>query len=109
MKKKTLTEREYQKEVVKKIKEYVKPYDGDVIKNNPKQLQGIADWSVLANGKYALLEIKRDAKAPHRPNQDYRIERQKSRGAYASFLYPQNEDEVIDGLLDYLGIEKGEK
>lgn len=102
-------ENEYQAGVIKKLKDLVKPIDGEVIKLNPKQIQGIPDWEIIANGKYALLEIKRDKDAGHRPNQDYYIEKHSKRGAFTSFMYPENEEQVISGLKKYFDLEDDEK
>lgn len=53
-----------------------------------------------------MLEVKTHAKAPHRPNQDYYINMFKSHG-YADFIYPEVELDVIEDMVDYLGLTGG--
>lgn len=73
-----------------------------VIKNDPTYLQGIPDLTVIYGGKCALLEVKRDAKANHRPNQDYYIKVIRDQGGYASFIYPENADSVLKETKAFL-------
>lgn len=66
-----------------------------VIKNDPTYLQGIPDLTVIYGSRCALLEVKRDAAASHRPNQEYYVKVIRDQGGYASFVYPENVDSVL--------------
>ena len=73
----------------------------DVVKNDAGYTQGFPDLTVfLANGKWALLECKKDEHAPLRPNQAFYISKMGDAG-FARLIYPQNELEVIDELYKY--------
>lgn len=68
-----------------------------VIKNDPTYIQGIPDLLVLYNDTWAALECKRSSRASHRPNQDYYVKRMDNM-SFAAFIFPENEDEVIEAL-----------
>ena len=44
-----------------------------VVHLDPNEIQGIPDLLVLYENKWAALEGKKSANAPHRPNQDYYV------------------------------------
>lgn len=73
-----------------------------VIKNDPKVRQGLPDFLILYQDKWAMLEVKKDPTAKHRPNQDYYIE-QFGKMSFASFIDPTTEEEVLDALQAALG------
>ena len=68
-----------------------------VMKNDPNDIQGIPDLLVLYEDKWAALEVKKTKNAHHRPNQDYYIDKMNDM-SYATFVYPENEEEVFNGL-----------
>ena len=68
-----------------------------VIKNDPTYIQGLPDLLVLYKNHWAALEVKKSAKASHRPNQDWYIEHMQEM-SFASFIYPENKEEVLDAL-----------
>ena len=68
-----------------------------VLKNDPTYIQGIPDLTVLWNGKWALLECKRESKASVRMNQPYYIQKGKEM-CFGAFIYPENEEEVLHDL-----------
>lgn len=88
-------ESKFQKEVKDDIR---KRLPGSlVLKTDPNEIQGIPDLLILHKDKWAMLEVKRAANAPHRPNQDYYIEKM-GELSYASFIYPENKEEILDEL-----------
>lgn len=90
------TENIYQRSLIKRLKEEI---PGCIIlKNDPNYIQGIPDLLLLVGDRWLALEVKRSASAPHRPNQDYYIDRMNEMSA-AYYVYPENEDEVIDEIL----------
>lgn len=64
---------------------------------DPNEIQGIPDLLILYKNKWAVLEGKKDAKASVRPNQEYYVDLM-DRMSFASFIYPENKDEVLDAL-----------
>jgi hypothetical protein len=52
---------------------------------------------ILYKDKWAILEAKRSKNEKHRPNQDYYID-MFGEWSYASFVYPENEEEVLNEL-----------
>jgi hypothetical protein len=71
-----------------------------VLHLDPNEIQGIPDLLVLYKNKWAVLEGKKHATASHRPNQDYYDGVMNSMG-FASFIYPENKDRVLDELYLY--------
>lgn len=85
----------FQAQLIKDIKQL---FPGSVVlKNDANYLQGFPDLLVLYEGKWAALECKRTSSAHHQPNQDYYIQKLKGM-SYASFICPENRDEVINEL-----------
>ena len=68
-----------------------------VQKENEQYRQGAPDLLILFKDKWAALETKRSKDAPHRPNQGYWVERM-DKMSYASFIYPENEEQVFKEL-----------
>lgn len=98
--KKYATEAEYQSDLKKKLKK-IYP-QAIIIKNDPIDLQGVADLSIIDGPKGALLEVKISKDAKHRPNQDYYVDRQNERGGFGRFIYPENEEEVLRELDEFM-------
>lgn len=77
-----------------------KQYPGcKVLKLDANDVQGMPDLLILYEDKWAALEVKRCARATHRPNQDYYVN-QLNQMSFAAFIFPENEDEVF-GKLDW--------
>ena len=86
------------------IKEIKKLLPGSyILKNDPLYIQGIPDLLILYKNKWELLECKRSAKEKHQPNQEYYIEKF-GEMSFASFIYPENKEEVLRGLQQALGV-----
>ncbi|HAU84913.1 MAG TPA: hypothetical protein DCW90_05255 [Lachnospiraceae bacterium] len=91
-------ENDFQKDLIKELKEM---FPGSIIlKNDPNYKQGIPDIVLLNEDGWALLEVKRNAKATHRPNQDYYVDKANKMQQYGSFIYPENKEEVCNGIQE---------
>lgn len=90
-----MREGDYQRKLKKKIQEMLPGCY--VLKNDSSWLQGVPDLTVLYDEKWATLEVKKSAKEPHQPNQDRHVERMRSL-SFSSFIFPENEKEVLDEL-----------
>ena len=64
---------------------------------DPNEIQGIPDLLILYKDKWAVLEGKKTADASVRPNQRYYVGLMNDM-SFASFIYPENKDEVLDAL-----------
>ena len=79
-------------------KELYKRFPGCVIlKNDPNNIQGFPDLTILYKGRYALLEVKASKNAKRQPNQEYYVEVHNSE-AFAAFVYPENVEGVLNDL-----------
>lgn len=93
-------ESDFQAELIRTLKS---EFPGCVVlKNDANYLQGFPDLLILHNRNWGALECKKGAKASHRPNQDYYIQKL-GQMSYASFIYPENEKEVLDELHQAFG------
>lgn len=75
-----------------------------VMKLDSGYLQGIPDLLVLNEGRWATLEVKKNDRASHQPNQDYYVNKM-NKMSFSRFISPENEQEVISDMDTYL---KGE-
>lgn len=88
-------ERDYQAGLIKRIE---KNFPGClVLKNDTSYLQGIPDLSIFWKDRWAVLEVKKDAKSDKQPNQDYYVGLLNEM-SFSAFIYPENEEEVLDAL-----------
>lgn len=94
-------ERVFQKDLVKEIKEKLKGCI--VMKNDSSYIQGIPDWIILFKDKWALLEVKKSAKARKQPNQEYYVNKANAM-SFARFIFPENKDEVLRDLFSFFGL-----
>ena len=91
----TKLESKFQKELIDEIKEQ---FPGCVVmKNDSGYIQGFPDWTILYKDKWAVLEAKREKNAPKQPNQPYYVEKLNDM-SYSRFVYPENKEEVLNGL-----------
>ena len=68
-----------------------------VLKNDSGLVQGIPDLVVFCGDRWAMLEVKVSERSRVQPNQEYYIDLFDGMG-YASFIYPENEEAVLDDL-----------
>lgn len=94
-------ESKYQKELIRKLQDIF--IGCIVVKNDPNYIQGIPDLLILYKDKWAALECKRNGKASHRPNQDYYVSKMEEM-SFAAFIFPENEEFVLNRLKRYFGI-----
>jgi len=90
-----MREAEFQSKLIKKLKLI---FPGcTVLKNDTSYSPGVPDLTVLYNDKWAMLEVKASSTATERPNQRYYVD-QMNAASFAAFIYPENEEEVLDGI-----------
>lgn len=90
-----MLENKFQGNLIKKLKN---EFPGCIVlKNDSSYLQGVPDLTIFYKDKWATLECKKSANARHQPNQDYYVE-QMNEMSFSRFIYPENEQEVLDEL-----------
>lgn len=90
-----MSEADYQNKLIKKLGLL---FPGCVVlKNDSGYLQGVPDLTVLYEDKWALLEVKVNAKARKQPNQQHYVDKF-SEMSFAAIIYPENEEDVLDAL-----------
>lgn len=90
-----MLESKFQAKLIKEIKER---FPGCVVlKNDSSYLQGVPDLSIFYKDRWAMLEVKQSAKASHRPNQSYYVDKMNEM-SFSRFVFPENKDEVLDEL-----------
>lgn len=90
-----MQERVYQGKLIKKIKDRFP--GATVLKNDSAYLQGIPDLTVMQGKHWGMLEVKVSADAPVQPNQQHYVD-SLNKQSFAAFIYPENEEEVLDAL-----------
>lgn len=93
-----MRENEYQRKLIKKIKD--KYPDCIIMKEDANYIQGIPDLIVLNKNKWATLECKVSENEHHQPNQDYYVEKMNKMG-FSRFIFPENEKIVLEELDNY--------
>lgn len=96
-----MAENKFQAGVIKEIKARL-PFV-IILKNDAGYRQGFSDLSILYEDKWALLECKDYATAPHQPNQDTYVSIG-SEWSFARFIYPENKEEVLNELYAFFGV-----
>lgn len=80
------------------VKELKSRFPGCIVLHaDPNEIQGIPDLVVLYEDTWVALEGKKSAKASHRPNQDYYVEKMNEM-SYAAFIYSENKEEILNEL-----------
>lgn len=91
----TKRESKFQKEFIDKVKAR---YPGSVaLKNDSSYIQGFPDWTILYEDKWAVLEMKKERGARKQPNQEYYVDKL-NKMSFSRFVFPENEEEVLDDL-----------
>lgn len=95
----TILESKFQHYLIEKLKDELPGVI--ILKNDSEYIQGFPDLLILYNENWAALETKPHKNASIQPNQDFWIENL-SRMSFASFIYPENEKEILDELYKTL-------
>jgi hypothetical protein len=103
MARKTKKESDFEADFMERLDSEM-PEPGFWIKGNSAMRQGVPDRMYLNGPHWAALEFKKDSKAPPEPNQPYYVEKL-GKMSYASFVTPENADEVISGIREAFGAE----
>lgn len=90
-----MLERRYQAELIKRIR--IRFPGCVLLKNDSNYMQGMLDWILLWEDRWAMLEVKADENSPEQPNQRYYVE-QLNEMSFAAFIHPGNEEEVLDEI-----------
>lgn len=94
-----MLESEYQSGLIKRIANRLPGCRIEINQSNSATyIQGFPDLTVYHGPHWALLEVKVSARAKRQPNQQYYLDLYSEQGVFASFIYPENEEEVLDAL-----------
>lgn len=96
-----MRENQYQSDLIKRIKKQIP--ESVIIVLDPRYIQGVPDLLILFLDKWVALEVKRSKTSPKQPNQEYYVSRLNEM-SYASFIYPENESEVINEIKYAFGL-----
>jgi len=96
-----MNESAYQRKLIKKIRDLLPGCM--ILKNDPSYMQGVPDIIILFETQWAMLEIKRAVDANTQANQEYYITLLDEM-SYASFIYPEIEEAVLDDLQRSFGV-----
>ena len=90
-----MREADFQRNLKKEIKQR---FPGCVVmKNDPNDIQGIPDLSILYKDRWAMLECKANSKSKYRPNQERKIS-QLNEMSFCRTITPENKEEVLDDM-----------
>ena len=88
------------------IKELKNIFEGcAILKNDANYLQGICDLVIFFGTHWAMLECKASKDSHRQPNQEYYVNKFNEM-SYASFVYPENKDQVINDLKKIFEIKE---
>lgn len=92
-----LKESIFQKKIIDEIKQKFANSQVYISKLDSGYTQGVPDLLILIDDFWAMLENKKSAKASHRPNQEYYVNKFENM-SFARFIFPENKDEVLKAL-----------
>lgn len=98
-----MAESRYQAQLIRRLK---RMFPGcEILKNDARYLQGILDLTIFWEDRWAMLEVKASETSPEQPNQEYYVEKM-NRMSFASFIFPENETEVLAALHEAFTSER---
>ena len=92
-----MREGKFQSDLIKEIEDRI---PGSIVTKVEPYIQGIPDLLVLFENKWAMLECKKSERDRYnnlRPNQEYYVDLLNDM-SFASFIYPENKEEVLSDL-----------
>lgn len=90
-----MRENQYQKQVIRDV---VRRFPGAIVlKNDPNYIQGIPDLTVLLDGFWAFLEVKRSKSASYRVNQTWYLDRANEM-SFGARISPETHEEILDEM-----------
>lgn len=92
-------ERDFQGDLIPQLKKMFP--NCFVLKNDPNYRQGIPDLTILWGTRWGMLEVKKSASEPYRPNQEIYLE-MASEQSWSATIYPENKDEVLEELYHFM-------
>jgi hypothetical protein len=94
-----MLENVYQVKLIKRLREL---FPGCfILKNDTSYIQGVPDLTILYQDRWGVLEVKVSARAKVQPNQEFYVS-ELNRMSFAAFIYPENEEEVLNDLAGVL-------
>lgn len=97
------SEGDYQAHVIRRLSSLFP--EAIILKNDSSYIQGIPDLTILWRDHWAMLEVKLSIDSPERPNQSHYVQ-MADEMSFAAFIYPENEEAVIDALQSAFGISR---
>lgn len=76
-----------------------------IVKLDSGEYQGIPDLLILWGPQWAILEAKRSADAPYRPNQKWYINLFNEM-SFSSAIFPENKEAVLNDLQQAFGARR---
>lgn len=95
-------ENAYQAHIIERLK---KEFPGSIVTKIYPYVQGIPDVAIFYDDRWGVLECKREKDAERQANQEFYVNKMNDM-SFASFVYPENEEEVFDAIQSALRIER---
>ena len=99
-----MQERDFQRDLIKHLKLLLPGCI--VMKNDARYRQGFPDLTIYYKDHYIVLECKNRSKAHRQPNQEPYVEMICKMGGYARFVYPENEEEILNEISEAFGVAR---
>ena len=93
-------EKDFQSKLLSELKGIYNDPGNDVV-TKFEDIQGFPDILILHNNQWAMLECKKSKDSSRQPNQDYYVNKLNNM-SFASFIYPENKEEVLNDLQSAL-------
>ena len=90
-----MNERQYQNLLITMLQRMFP--EAFIMKTDPRDTQGLPDILILYRDRWAMLEVKLAGNSAIQPNQAHYVDKFNNM-SFASFINPENEEEVISEL-----------